>query len=104
MMRYFKMWVDTPYCGTYDCQLFALDEKESIEDLKIEEENFAENYFDSYSYLAEEEVCEEDYDTFEDFEVGLVEAIEEYWSSCSSGLEEITYEEFIELGGDPNER
>lgn len=51
-MRYFKIWVDTPYYGTYDCQLFALDEKESIEDLKKEEVNFAENYFDSYTYLA----------------------------------------------------
>lgn len=100
MKRYIKLWVDTPYCGTYDYKLFALDEKESIEDLKIE----AENHFESYSYLAEAEVCEEDYDTFEDFEVGLVEAIEEYWSCCSSGLEEITYEEFVELGGDPNER
>lgn len=104
MMKYFKIWVDTPYCGTYDCQLFALDEKESIEDLKIEEEIFAENHFDSYSYLAEEGVYEEDYDTLEDFEIGLANAIEEYWNSCGSGIEEITYEEFVELGGDPNER
>lgn len=104
MMRYFKLWVDTPYCGTYDCQLFALDEKESIEDLEIEAENFAENYFDSYAYLAESEVYEEDYDTYEDFEIGLADVIEEYWSSCSSGIEEITYEEFVELGGNLNER
>lgn len=103
-MRYFKIWVDTPYCGTYDCQLFALDEKESIEDLKKEEENFAENHFVLYDYLAESEVYEEDYDTYEDFEIALADAIEEYWSSCSSGIEEITYEEFVELGGNPNER
>lgn len=105
-MRYFKIWADTPYCGTYDCQLFALDvgENESIEILKIEEENFAQDHFDSYSYLAAEEVDEEDYDTLDDFEIGLADAIEEYWGSCSSGIEEITYEEFIELGGDSNER
>lgn len=94
-MRYFKIWVDTPYCGTYDCQLLALEDNDKIDRTLAEEEDiFTHNFFDSFEYLAIEGIDEEDYDTYDDFEIALSDAIDEYWGGCSNGIDEISYEEF----------
>ena len=105
MMRYVKLWANTDFCGTYDCAVFAYEEENFCENLlDLDAELFGETLFGSFAYLALEEVNEADYETKEEYHEALNEAAEDYMSHCYCGWEEITYEEFIELGGDPNER
>lgn len=105
MRRYVKLWADTYYCGTYDCAAFAYKEEDFCENLlNLNAELFGETVFDSYEYLATEEINMDDYETEEEYHEALEEAADEYISYCYCGWEEITYEELVELGGDPNER
>lgn len=104
-MRYVKLWADTDFCGTYECAAFTCEEENFCENLlNLDAELFGETVFGSYEYLAIEEVNAADYETEEEYHEALEEAAEDYMSHCYCGWEEITYEEFVELGGDPNER
>lgn len=105
MMRYVKLWADTDFCGTYDCAAFAYKEEDFCENLlNLNAELFGETVFDSCEHLAIEEINRADYETEEEYNEVIDEAAEDYMSHCYCGWEEITYEEFVELGGDPNER
>lgn len=105
MKRYVKLWADTDFCGTYDCAAFAYKEEDfSEKSLDLDAKLFGETVFEGFAYLALEEINELDYETEEEYYEALNEAAEDYMSMCYCGWEEITYEEFVELGGDPNER
>ena len=93
-MRYIKFYGSAGFCGTdeevYD--LF-LDETTDEELDDVAEEKYRE-LGESYEYLATQEYDEEDYETVEDFEEALDQAIEWYWEDVYVGWEEVTEEEY----------
>ena len=93
-MRYIKFFGNAGFCGTsveiYD--LF-LDEMTDEELNDLADEKYQE-LGELYEYLATQEYDEEDYDTQEDFEEALNQAIEWYWEDVYVGWKEVTEEEY----------
>ena len=93
-MRYIKFYGNAGFCGTdfeeYD---FFLDEF-TDEELDDAAETMRQQFGESYEYLATQGYDEEDYDTEEDFEEALDQAVEWYWDSVWVAWEEVTEEEY----------
>lgn len=89
-MAYFKITVDTPYCGT--------NQEEYIECKTVQEaESFAEELCRSnaegYEYL----VSGWDDENFEDMtEEEKTEELEDYYASCDWYVDEVSAEEYFE--------
>lgn len=85
--RYFKLFTDTPFCGTDETELFITDGA----DFKVDYDEIAQELFDSYGYLidgwGEEDPTEDE----------IEDSIEDFIAGCFIELEEISKEEFDEL-------
>lgn len=104
-MRYFKFYADAPYAGCSMEEYYAYS-KDIITDEMLQDiaEDLGNDHCSSYEGIATRGIEEEDYASFEDYELALEEAVEDYWEDCSWGWEEISYEEYIENGGEEDER
>ena len=95
-MRYIKFFGSASFCGT-DVEIYDLflgeTTDEELDDLAYEKR---QELGESYEYLATQGYDEEDYDTQEDFEEALNQAIEWYWESVYVGWEEVTEEEYYD--------
>ena len=87
-MKYVKMWVDTPYCGTKNTQYLEVPDDVDENDLNEECEEWSYSNADDYSYLAT--------GWGEDFEDE--DEREDYYADCSSysGWTFISEEEYLE--------
>ncbi len=89
-MAYFKITVNTPYCGTRQEEYI---ECETIAEAKLFAEDLCQNNAESYEYL----VSGWDGENFEDLsEEEQSEELENYYSGCDWYVDEITEEEFLE--------
>ena len=89
-MAYFKIVVDTPYCGTRQEEYI---ECETMADANMFAEELCQNNAESYEYL----VSGWDDENFEDLsEEEQAEELENYYSGCDWYVDEITEEEFLE--------
>ena len=84
-MRYYKLFTETPICGTDETELIA-----SETEFEIDEDEIKQDLYDSYGYLING--------------WGYVDPTEEeaedFMADCTVLLDEITEEEFEELAED----
>lgn len=93
-MRYIKFFGSACFCGT-DEEVYDLFLDETTdEELDDIAEQKRRELGESYEYLATQGYDEEDYDSEEDFEEALDQAIEWYWEDVYVGWEEVTEEEY----------
>lgn len=89
-MAYFKITVDTPYCGTNQEKYF---ECETIQEAESIAEELCRNNAEGYEYL----VSGWDGENFEDMtEEEQTEELEEYYASCDWYVNEVSAEEYFE--------
>jgi hypothetical protein len=89
-MAYFRIVVNTPYCGTEQEEYI---ECETIQEAESIAEELCQNNAEGYEYL----VSGWDDENFEGLsEEEQNEELEEYYSSCDWSVDEITEEEFLE--------
>lgn len=81
--RYFKLYTESPFCGTDNTELFITDGA----DFDVDYDEIAQDLFDSYGYLihgwGEEDPTEEE--------------IDDFILNCTVDLKEISEKEFYEL-------
>lgn len=89
-MAYFKITVDTPYCGTREEEYI---ECETIKEAESIAEELCRNNAEGYEYL----VSGWDDENFEDMtEEEQTEELEEYYASCDWYVDEVSAEEYFE--------
>lgn len=89
-MKYFKIVVNTPYCGT-EAEEYIM--RETIQEAETFAEEFCRDNAESYEYL----VSGWDDENFEDMtEEEQTEELEEYYASCEWYVFEISKEEYFE--------
>ena len=90
-MHYYLFRKNTPYCGTEDYEVVESDTPISVEDMKELRKEMARDHGEKYVYLVEQNFDdEENYDTEEDFQDALQDAIDSYYCDCECFLEDIT--------------
>ena len=95
-MFYYKITVDTPFCGT-ECEDYIAS-KEELTPAELDEmaEELCRNNAEGYEYL----VSGWNDEMFEGMsEEEQTEAIEEYYASCDGSWEQISKEEYEEEVG-----
>lgn len=87
-MAYFKITVDTPYCGTREEEYIECDTmSEAVETAK----ELCQNNAEGYEYLVTG--WDDDYfDTQEEKD----EALEDYYGGCDWYVDEVSEEEYLE--------
>ena len=89
-MKYFKIVVNTPYCGTETEEYIMC---ETIQKAESFAEELCRDNAENYEYL----VSGWDDENFEDMtEEEQIEKIEEYYANCNWDVFEILEEEFFE--------
>lgn len=89
-MAYFKIVIDTPYCGTIQEEYI---ECETMAEAKLLAADLCQSNAESYEYLVSG--CDnENFDGSSEEEQN--EVLEEYYSGCDWYVDEITEEEFLE--------
>lgn len=89
-MAYFKITVDTPYCGTNQEEYI---ERETMSEANSIAEELCRNNAEGYEYL----VSGWDDENFEDMtEEEKTEELEEYYASCDWYVDEVSAEEYFE--------
>jgi hypothetical protein len=96
--RYIKFYADAGYAGTHEewYGRYSID----IPDSKLDTMalDYGDPYCCEYEYLHTGHIHEDDYATYEDFEVALEEATEDYWENYANwGWVEISEEEFYDI-------
>lgn len=84
-MRYYKLYTETPFCGTDETELIV-----SETEFEIDEDEIKQDLYASYGYL----INGWGYDD------PTEEEAEDFMEDCTVLLEEITEEEFEELAED----
>ncbi len=102
-MKYYKVILDTDYCGTReeeymyitDADLAQLDDvEEYVSDYVAE---MASQYADEYVYLAGGGMCEDDFETEDDFQEAFDQAFGDYYAGIYHGYIELSEEEVDNL-------
>lgn len=87
-MKFYKVTLDTPYCGTESTEYISAETKRDAEEQAGE---MLQAHAESYEYL----ITGWDGEYFDD-EEEMEMALENYYADCSFELEEISEEEFNE--------
>ena len=95
-MFYYKITVDTPYCGTNNEHFVTYKEEPTTAELDELAEELSRDNAESYEYL----VSGWDDEMFEGMsEEERADELEEYYSSCDGRWEQISEEEWKEEMG-----
>lgn len=97
MWRYIKFYADCGYAGCREEWYGRYDLDVPDSELNAEADDHGNEHCSMYEYLHTNEVYEEDYATYDDYEFALEEASEDYWENYATwGWEEISAEEFYD--------
>ena len=102
-MKYYKVILDTDYCGTREeeymyiagVDLAQLDDVDEYVSDYVDE--MAAQYADEYIHLAGGDMCEDDFETEDDFQEALNQALEDYYSGIYHDYIELSEEEVDNL-------
>lgn len=97
-MRYFKFSGGTGYCGM-DFEEYQAWKDEDVTEEALEEEAQSLANDNAASYESSD-LCEEDFETLEDFEEALAQESEDYWADVYGNWEEVSEEEYNEYKED----
>lgn len=93
-MKYFRIKVSTPYCGTDDEEYIKAEDQATADEYA---EEYCRQWAESYEYL----VSGWDDENFEDLtEEQQQDELDNYYADCTGIAEEISYEEYCEETGD----
>lgn len=99
-MRYIKLFAEAPYAGCSTEEYYAYPDDFTDEMLNDAAEELGNDHCSAYEYIATRGIEEEDYATFDDYDLAMEEATDDYWADCSYGWVEVSYEEYEENGGE----
>lgn len=95
--RYIRFYAD---CGYVGCReewygRYSIDTPDS--ELSAEADDRGNEHCSMYEYLYTNNIDEDDYETYDDYETACEEASEDYWENYATwGWEEISAEEFYD--------
>ena len=96
-MRYIKLIAGNGFCGCDLETYLKFEDGTSDEVIDHETWNIAEENSLEYEDLERDYgIYEEDYDSYDDYEVALCEASEEYYAEITCHWEEVSEEEYNE--------
>ena len=102
-MKYYKVILDTDYCGTREEEYMYITDEDLARLDDVEEyvsywaEEVAAEYADEYIHLAGGDMCEDDFETEDDFQEALDQALEDYYSGIYHDYIELSEEEVDNL-------
>lgn len=106
-MNYYKVFMDTPYCGT-SRDIYVASEM-SLEQIEVTAGIEADENAQQYEYMvfgwdaSVEDYAEENGLSYEEAEEAMQAEIDFYYQDCYSVVEQITKEEFDESSEDERE-
>ena len=95
--RYIRFYADCGYVGHREEWYGRYDLDVPTSEFNAEADDRGNEYCSMYEYLYTNNIDEEDYETYDDYELALEEASEDYWENYATwGWEEISAEEFYD--------
>ena len=95
--RYIRFFAECGYAGCDEEWYGKYDDGVTNSELDKKAEELGENHCAHYEYMHTQDINEDDYETLDDFEIALADAIDDYWDNMVHwGWEIISEEEFYD--------
>ena len=96
--RYIRFFAECGYAGC-DEEWYQRFNPDHVTDKDLDDfaEDMGREHCEHYEYLHTNDVDEDDYETYDDYETAFEEAVDDYWDNMAHwGWEEISPEEFYD--------